>query len=117
MDNSLETDKIEDKYTYLIRNQVTQDLLMDDIMGSTIHILCYHVTKTAGKYPFIQIMMDKKHNIFPNVEKFVLPAVTLSSDIKTNLSQFVLQRVTSGLQELGCNPSVLNTSDAFVVFF
>ena len=123
MDNSLETEQIEtdkieietaDKYTYLIKNQVTQDLLMDDIMGSTIHILCYHVTKTAGKYPFIQIMMDKKHNIFPNVEQFVLPVVTLSRDIKTNLSKLVLQRVTSGLQELGCNPSVLNENDAFV---
>jgi len=121
MDNSLETEQLEteqletaDKYTYLIRNQVTQDLLMDDIMGSTIQILCYHVTKTAGKYPFIQIMMEKKHNIFPNVEQFVLPVVTLSLDIKTFLSQLVLQRVTSGLEELGCNPSILNTSDAFV---
>ena len=121
MDNSLETDNLEtdkieteDKYTYLIKNQVTQDLLMNDIMGSTIYILCYHVTKTAGKYPFIQIMVDKKHNIFPNVEQFLLPAVTLSSDIKTNLSKLVLERVTTGLQELGCNPSVLNENEAFV---
>lgn len=114
MDNSEpETLDIE-RYTYLIKNQVTQDLLMDDIIGSTIHILCYHVTKTAGKYPFIQIMMEKKHNIFPNVEKFVLPIINLSSDTNTNLSKLVLQRVSSGLQELGCNPSVLNENDAFV---
>ena len=122
MDNSLETEQIEtaNKYTYLIKNQVTQDLLMDDIVGSTIHILCYHVTKTAGKYPFIQIMMDKKHNMFPNIEQFVLPIINLSSDTNTNtntntnLSKLVLQRVSSGLKELGCNPSVLNENDAFV---
>jgi hypothetical protein len=128
MDNSLETEQIEteqteqteqietaNKYIYLIRNQVSQDLLMNDIMGSSIYILCYHVTKTAGKYPFIQIMMEKKHNIFPNVEKFLLPVISLlSSDIKTNLSKLVLERVTIGLQELGCYPSVLNTRDAFV---
>lgn len=116
MDNSLETEQLEtaNKYTYLIKNQVTQDLLMNDIMGSTIEILCYHVTKTTGKYPFIQIMMEKKHNIFPNIEQFVLPVVSLSSDIKTNLSKLVLERVKNGLQELGCNPSVLNENDAFV---
>ena len=116
MDNSLETEQIEtaNKYTYLIKNQVTQDLLMDDIVGSTIHILCYHVTKSAGKYPFIQIMMDKKHNIFPNIEQFVLPIINLSSDTNTNLSKLVLQRVSNGLKELGCNPSALNENDAFV---
>jgi len=115
MDNSLETETLDiNKYTYLIKNQVTQDLLMDDIIGSTIHILCYHVTKTAGKYPFIQIMMDKKHNMFPNVEQFVLPIINLSSDTNTNLSKLVLDLVTSGLKELGCNSSVLNENDAFV---
>lgn len=115
MDNSLETETLDiERYTYLIKNQVTQDLLMDDIIGSKIHILCYHVTKTAGKYPFIQIMMEKKHNMFPNVEQFVLPIINVSSDTNTNLSKLVLQRVSSGLQELGCNPSVLNENDAFV---
>ena len=111
MDNSLET---EDRYTYLIKNQVTQDLLMDDIIGSTIHILCYHVTKSTGKYPFIQIMMDKKHYNFTSVEQLGLPVISLSSDTNTNLSKLVLERVTSGLQELGCNSSVLNENDAFV---
>jgi hypothetical protein len=57
-------------------------------------------------------MMEKKHNIFPNVEKFVLPNINVS--FQTNLSKLVLQRVSSGLHELGCNPSVLNENDAFV---
>ena len=87
---------------------------MNDMIGSTIHILCYHITKSA-KYPFIQIMMEKQHYIpLTSVERFVLPFVSVSADTQTNLSKLVLDRVTRGLQELGCDPSVLNESDAFI---
>jgi hypothetical protein len=99
------------KYTYLIKNQASQDLLMNDIIGSTIHILCYHITKSA-KYPFIQIMMDKQQ--VTSIERFVLPFVSVSANTNTNLARLVLDRVTSGLHELGCDPSVLNEKEAFV---
>ena len=99
------------KYTYLIKERVSQELLMDDMIGSTIHFLCYHITKSA-KYPFIQIMMEKP--LVTGVEKFVLPFVSVTTDTKTHLAKLVLDRVTRGLQELGCDPSVLNENDAFV---
>ena len=109
----MESDTLE-KYTYLMKDRVSQELLMDDMIGSTIHILCYHITKSA-KYPFIQIMMEKQDYIpLTSVERFVLPFVSVFPDTKTNLAKLVLDRVTHGLQELGCDPSVLSESDAFV---
>jgi len=115
-----ETDQ-KPNYTYLIKNTVSTNLLMDDIIRANkigyINILCYHVTNKFSKYPFIQIMLEKTIYIDGiTQESFVFPFVGLSRDINEingSLSTIVLNKVKSGLLDIGCDPSSLD-EDAFV---
>jgi len=94
---------------------------MDDIIKTnkigSINILCYHVTRKFSKYPFIQVMLEKTPYLGGlTTESFLFPFVRLLNDINESngsLSAIVLNKVKTGLLDLGCDPSSLN-EDAFI---
>ena len=108
---------IMSKYTYLISNDANRDILMNDIisanlnMRGNLNILCYHVTNKSGKYPFIQIMLEKQPFFTSINEQFSLPSIQLNHK-SSNFATSVINKVKNSLFELGCDPSKLD-DDAF----
>jgi hypothetical protein len=121
MDNDTETDTNintnirKQNYRYLIKNKANKDIMVSEIKQPIINIICYHVTDRMVKYPFIQVMVELEgHPLLKGIstERFVLPSVYMSN-VKTNLSAYVLNKIKHNLEELGCDTKPLN-HDAFL---
>jgi len=110
MDN-IET---EPSYRYLIKNKANKDIIVSEITQPIINILCYHVTDKFIEYPFIQVMVELEWFTYINMVsgRFVLPFIHMTN-VKTNLSTYVLNKIKKNLEELGCDTSPLN-EDAFL---
>jgi len=110
MDN-IET---ESSYRYLIKNKANKDIIVSEITQPIINILCYHVTDKFIEYPFIQVMVELDGFSFINLDsgRFVLPFIHMTN-VNTNLSTYVLNKIKRNIEELGCDTSSLN-EDAFL---
>ena len=109
------------KYTYLIEQNTTQSLTNVDILNHNsnifgkviLNILCYHVTQNS-KYPFIQVLLEKKPFLTSFIpEKLELPIVTISKvDSESDYPVTIIEKIKGLLPAIGCDGSKL-TRDAF----
>ena len=102
------------KYTYLIEQNTTQSLTNVDILNHNsnifgkviLNILCYHVTQNS-KYPFIQVLLEKKPFLTSFIpEKLELPIVTISKvDSESDYPVTIIEKIKGLLPAIGCDGS------------
>lgn len=98
------------EYKYLLEEKANKSIGFNDVVNDTgsavINILCYHID-TNCKYPFLQFMLEK----MPLVNNTLcLPFAIVHKE--DDISETVLQKVRSGLHQLGCDCTALD-NDAY----
>ena len=102
-------------YIYLASQYCNPDTtildIFSDLDNGQLYYICYHVT-TNSKYPFVQIMLQLKHEL-----DFTLPSVTLESlTLEQDISNIILNKIKTDLKHLRCNTNLL-TEDNYKGIF
>jgi hypothetical protein len=100
-------------YLYIPETEANLHIKADHILSlsqtNIVYYICYHIT-CDGKYPFIQIMLNKVPFCKDLVEEeFVLPAIFITED--TNICTDVVSKITSNLNKLGCDGNKVDESN------
>jgi hypothetical protein len=91
------------EYIYLPNTYISDidPLIMFDTFNSQkINLISYHISRD-GKYPFVQIMLEKIPSNSDQLEQFVLPSITLTQK-DTNIGDIIVTKINQQLKQIRC---------------